>query len=234
MAKNIIPIDKNLIPIEPKLGWIFQSLVKNQATLLGTIELSNLDLTELWNLETIGIKDPAEMKTKEVLGAETIKFFQENIEGNRNEVNLPWRDGHRNLGDIIAKAEKRLVSNTRRLKKIGYYDEYDDTIKIWHDEGVIEIAPNNGATDHYLAHQAVIKNSSLTTKVQPVFDTSLKDEKGNSLNACLEKGPDLIEMIPNLLMQFRQHAFGVTADIRKAFLQISLYAEERDYLQFLW
>ncbi|XP_035226090.1 uncharacterized protein LOC118198508 [Stegodyphus dumicola] len=39
-------------------------------------------------------------------------------------------------------------------------------------------------------------------------------------------------MLPKLLIQVRQHAIGVTAEIRKAFLQISLCA--RDFLKFLW
>ncbi|XP_035213069.1 uncharacterized protein LOC118187002 [Stegodyphus dumicola] len=114
---------------------------------------------------------------------------------------------------------------------MGYFEEYDGIIKGWHEEGIIEIAPNNTDTGHYLSHQAVIKDSSLTTKVRPVFDASLKDENGNSLNACLEKGPNLIEMLPKLLIQFRQHAIGVTADIRKAFLQISLCVRDRDFFE---
>ncbi|XP_035221007.1 uncharacterized protein LOC118193951 [Stegodyphus dumicola] len=96
---------------------------------------------------------------------------------------------------------------------------------------MFEIAPNNSDTDHYLSHQVIIKDSSLTTKVRLVFDASLKDENGNSLNACLKKEPNLIEMLPKLLIQFRQHAISVTADIRKAFLQISLCARDRDFFE---
>ncbi|XP_035228817.1 uncharacterized protein LOC118200936 [Stegodyphus dumicola] len=95
------------------------------------------------------------------------------------------------------------------------------------------MAQNNSDSGHYLSHKAVIKDSSMTTKVRPVFDASLMDENGNSLNACLEKGPNLIEMLPKRFIQFRQHAIGVTADIRKTFLQISLCARDRDFLKFL-
>ncbi|XP_035217152.1 uncharacterized protein LOC118190535 [Stegodyphus dumicola] len=77
-------------------------------------------------------------------------------------------------------------------------------------------------------------DSSLTTKVRPIFDALLKDENGNSLNACLEKGPNLIEMLPKHLIQFRQHAIGVTADIREAFLQIICVPETETFLKFLW
>ncbi|GBM20810.1 hypothetical protein AVEN_184719-1 [Araneus ventricosus] len=40
-------------------------------------------------------------------------------------------------------------------------------------------------------------------------------------------------LIPDILARFREE-FGFTADIRKAFLQISISKEDRDYLRFLW
>lgn len=111
MTNNIIPINKNLIAIETKLGWTLTWFI-SKSYLLDTIRLYYLDLTELWNLEIIYIKDPAEVKAKENLDIETLKLFQENIkvsEGNRYEVCLPWKDSHWVLGD---KAEKRLFTNT--------------------------------------------------------------------------------------------------------------------------
>ncbi|XP_035226091.1 uncharacterized protein LOC118198509 [Stegodyphus dumicola] len=153
--------------------------MQSHNTLLDTVRLCYLDHTELWNLETIGIKDPAEGKTKENLDNETIKVSLENIkviEGNRYEVCFSWKDSHRILEDN--KAEKRLFANTRRLQKMGFFEEYDGIIKGWHEEGIIEIAPNNSDAGHYLSHQAVIKDSSLTTKVRPAFDASLKKKMG--------------------------------------------------------
>ncbi|XP_011700215.1 PREDICTED: uncharacterized protein LOC105457307, partial [Wasmannia auropunctata] len=86
---------------------------------------------------------------------------------------------------------------------------------------------------YYLPHRHVIKESS-TTRIRPVFDASAAGNDGFSLNQCLETGPNLIELIPNILVRFRRHKIGVTADIRKAFLQISVSQEDRDVLRFLW
>lgn len=55
-----------------------------------------------------------------------------------------------------------------------------------------------------------------------------------SLNHCVETGPNLIEQIPSLLLRFRRGKFGIIADIKKAFLQISVAPEDRDCLRFLW
>ncbi|XP_035228533.1 uncharacterized protein LOC118200686 [Stegodyphus dumicola] len=63
-----------------------------------------------------------------------------------------------------------------------------------------------------------------------------KDENGNSLNACLEKGTEFnrnasktFDTIPAIC-----NWCYCTADIRKAFLQISLCIRDRDFLKFLW
>lgn len=44
----------------------------------------------------------------------------------------------------------------------------------------------------------------------------------------------LIELIPSIIMRFRKRRIGVTSDICKAFLQISIHEKDRDFLRFLW
>ncbi|GBM64652.1 hypothetical protein AVEN_91719-1 [Araneus ventricosus] len=53
------------------------------------------------------------------------------------------------------------------------------------------------------------------------------------MNLCTV-APNLIELIPDILLRFREKKIGVTADIRKAFLQISICKEDRYFLRFLW
>ncbi|GFW97570.1 integrase catalytic domain-containing protein [Trichonephila clavipes] len=91
----------------------------------------------------------------------------------------------------------------------------------------------NGGKFHYLPHRPVFKENS-TTKIRPVFDGSAHHGKSCSLNDCVEKGPNLIEMIPAILNRFRLGKIGVISDIRKAFLQISLHENDMNFLRFLW
>jgi hypothetical protein len=53
-------------------------------------------------------------------------------------------------------------------------------------------------------------------------------------NECLEKGPNLIELIPSILLRFRRHRIGIVADIRKAYQMIEMCEEDRNFLRFLW
>ncbi|GFX69604.1 uncharacterized protein TNCV_1769731 [Trichonephila clavipes] len=79
----------------------------------------------------------------------------------------------------------------------------------------------------------VIKLSRSTTLICPVFDASAKLANYLSLNQCLACGSNLIEPLPDILLRLREREFGVIADIRKAFLQINIREEDRDFLRFL-
>ncbi|GBO02494.1 hypothetical protein AVEN_70403-1 [Araneus ventricosus] len=70
---------------------------------------------------------------------------------------------------------------------------------------------------HILASSCRDQRNS-TTKIRPVFDASAKQKNGSSLNSCLEKGPNLVELIPCILNRFRLGTFGEIADIKKTFL----------------
>lgn len=55
-----------------------------------------------------------------------------------------------------------------------------------------------------------------------------------SLNDCLQKGPNLIELVSFILLRFRIGKIGIASDIEKAFLQISVNSIEKNFLCFLW
>ncbi|GFW16376.1 integrase catalytic domain-containing protein [Trichonephila clavipes] len=69
-------------------------------------------------------------------------------------------------------------------------------------------------------------------KIRPVFDASTRDKNQPSLNDCLNRGPNLIELIPDIFDKFRLYTIGLSSDIEKAFLQLSIIPEHRDYLRF--
>ncbi|XP_035205326.1 uncharacterized protein LOC118180329, partial [Stegodyphus dumicola] len=226
LTGRIEPIDNNLVAIKTKLGWTLQGKQRNYSKSLESIVYANnLDLTELCSLDVIGIRCPAEVKSKQVTDEETVDFFLKTIKRNedkRYEVCLPWKSGRPELETNKELATKRLMSTTKNFIRSGHLREYDDVFNEWVRDGIIEIVDKDKKKGHYLPHHPVIKTGVTTTKIRPVFDASTKDSKGNSLNNCLEKGPNLLELVPKLIMQFRKNAIGVTSDIKKAFLQISL------------
>ncbi|GBO00253.1 hypothetical protein AVEN_145245-1 [Araneus ventricosus] len=103
--------------------------------------------------------------------------------------------GHPPVYDMYDVAESRLLSVTKRLLKENIFEAYDDVLRQWQRDGIIETIPEDEISNsgHYLPHRPVIKPSSATTKVRPVFDASLKRTGYASLNECLSVGPSLSE-----------------------------------------
>ncbi|WP_253302409.1 DUF1759 domain-containing protein [Wolbachia endosymbiont of Psylliodes chrysocephala] len=240
LTGNIENIDDNLFAVETKLGWTVmgQQYCINQNKCIASY-FTGCSITDLWNLDVLGIKESAESKNKELLEVETLNYFRNTTvlnNENRYEIYLPWIQGCPNICSNYNLAEKRLFSNTRRLITLKKFTDYGKVFEEWEKLGIIEEVSEENVNEnvHYLAHQAVIKESSNTTKIRPVFDGSAKDKNGNSLNDLLQKGPNLIELTIPLIIKFRIHKIGLTADITKAFLQISIIDKDRDYLRFLW
>ncbi|KAI9558404.1 hypothetical protein GHT06_015184 [Daphnia sinensis] len=86
---------------------------------------------------------------------------------------------------------------------------------------------------HYIPHFGVFKDS-ITTPLRIVYDCSCKTPAGVCLNDCLDIGPPLQNDILAVLLRFRVHQICLTADIEKAFHQVGLHENDRDYVRFLW
>ncbi|GFU84020.1 integrase catalytic domain-containing protein [Trichonephila clavipes] len=187
-------LSEGLTAVNTRLGWTvmgklsWESKFELENSLLVHSLFTNREkISDLWELDSLGIKDPNEKKSKLELQDLALKHFENTV----------------------------LREDEGRLQKIAQ------------DE------PKIGGKFHYLPHRPVFKKNS-TTKIRPVFDGSAHHEKSCSLNDCVEKGPNLIEMIPAILNRFRLGKIGVISDIRKAFLQISSHENDMNFLRFLW
>ena len=84
-----------------------------------------------------------------------------------------------------------------------------------------------------MPHHAVLKKSA-TTPLCIIFNASSRPNEGKSLNDCLMTGPSLTAKLHEILIQFCQGTYAVTADISKAFHRIIVDEEDRKFLKFLW
>ena len=190
----------------------------------------NNEIHRFWSLDEIGIAE----KESSVYD----KFRNDiKIQDERYSVKLPIKEYHPVLPDNYDLSLKRLQALKLRLANDEILlRKYDQIFQDQFNEGIIEEVSSEGfiGSTTYLPHKEVVKNESSTTKVRIVFDASAKLKNEVSLNDILYTGPCLNPELYKLLLQFRLYPIAITADIEKAYLQINVEKEDRDYLRFLW
>jgi len=246
------------VAMNTKLGWILSGPIKsecikqedNSVNLISThvlkVDTSILDnsqqvehnsCTQFWDIKKIGTG------TAKQVNNHCDNELLTDIEFNDGmyQVKLPFIEGHSTIPDNYSTSLKRLNSLHERLQKEPeILKQYNDVIKDQIEKGVVEkvTEPNDVEIGrvHYLPHREVVRTDRSTTKLRVVYDASSKGTHnvGPSLNECLYTGESLNPLLVDILLRFRTHCIAVTADIKKALLNIGISPEHRNYLRFLW
>ncbi|GBN80946.1 hypothetical protein AVEN_203298-1 [Araneus ventricosus] len=149
---------------------IYGKILTGASVLCAGLAVRDYNISDLWNLETIGILDAQHNLTKaaeeEIAHEQFLNSLNRNEEG-RYCVGLPWLGNDQQLPDNRFVAERRLFSVTRKLNSLNKYGDYDQVFRDWIGEGVIEMVPDNELNfkGHYLPHHPVFKPDSATTKI---------------------------------------------------------------------
>ena len=246
MRKDIVCLSDELMAQRSAIGWVVSGGVPSVKQRKKDTPMSHQlfcqadphspDPNMLWNLDLIGIQD-TECDTKD----HSLDRFKEQIVkvGDRYSVGLPWKENTKErLVNNRQSAMRRLNSLSARLKRDpDLKEKYDQYFFDMLKDGIIEevqIGDSDENPVFYLPHHPVIKESSLSTKVRPVFDASCKGYNKISLNDCMNAGPNYLPDLPALLIRFRRWQYALTADIQKAFLQVEVQEPDRDVHRFLW
>ena len=186
-------------------------------------------LSKFWDLEILGIT-PDELCDKPFI--DPVKLNEKG----RYEVSLPFKEKHPLIYDNYNLCEKRLMKLYSSLKENPeLLKQYDDIVTVQKELSIVEEVKGPGVKGdvHYLPHRSVIKDDKTTTKVRIVSGASSKETGPNS-NECLHKGPQTTPLVFDFLLRFRTFKILIVADIKKAFLQITINEKDRDFLCFLW
>ena len=189
----------------------------------------NNNVKKFWELENSGVENTV------------VEHFKSNINFDNKKcqytVTLPFNENHLLLSDNYSLCAKRLNTVLKKLKNDSeLLKEYDEIIIDQLKSGVIEKVNNynlNIGGVHFLPHRPVCRKDKVTTKVRMVFDAS-SSLSGPSLNNCLHAGPSLETPLFNISLHFCSNRYAFIADIEKAFLQIALNKNDRNYLRLIW
>jgi len=150
-------------------------------------------------------------------------------------VKLPRIANPPTLGTSKHLAITRHKQSQRSLVRKGKVREFNNALAEYQELGHAEEAPglDPSAPHYYLPVHGVFKDSSTSTKVRPVFDASARTSTGCSLNDTLLQGPNLYPLLTDILLVFRSHPIGITADISKMFREVKLHDSEKDFHRFI-
>ncbi|GFX75626.1 putative RNA-directed DNA polymerase from transposon X-element [Trichonephila clavipes] len=240
LTDNSLKLSSGVTVVQTKLGYtvigktntMHNSLCNNVVSL----HCANFTVTDLWNLDAIGITDPTEDAKRKHAHFDFLNQFKGNLSvlpDGRYQLPLPFKFGTQ-LPNNKSATFKRHQRMCQRIDEQNLLNEYEVVFRQWEDLQIIEEVPKTEVDNfgYYLPHRPVMKQASQTMKIRPVFDASARDKSQPSLNDCLNRGPNLIELIPDIINRFRLYPIGLSSDIEKAFLQLSIIPEHREYLWF--
>lgn len=192
------------------------------------------DLSRLWELDKT--PESANLSSRD---EDIVQHFQDTHQvdsDGRYIVKLPRIPNPPQLGKSRNLAVRRFEQNEKSLDRKGRAAEFNAALSEYVQLEHAEIVPDKEMTlpHYYLPVHGVFKSSSTTTKVRPVFDASAPTSTGVSLNDILLQGPNLYPLLSDILLKFRIHPIGFSADISKMFREIKLHPDEKDVHRFLW
>ncbi|GFQ86277.1 integrase catalytic domain-containing protein [Trichonephila clavata] len=109
--------------------------------IVGKLFTGERKISDLWELDSLGIKDPSEKRSKLELQDLALKHFENTIlrdDEGRCIVSIPWIEGSGKLEDHYSLAKGRLEKTVKTLKFTGRLFDYEQVFLDWEKEGIIE------------------------------------------------------------------------------------------------
>jgi hypothetical protein len=219
-----------------RFGWTLISPGKEvDLTNMFLTQTSTMDYENLCKLDVLGLKDSPEGDQQSVYD----EFKEQLIRrpDGSYETGLPWKGCHPPLHSNEMGSLRRLNNLVKKLEKQpGILEKYDDVIQNQLSQGIVEKATAKGVGRvFYIPHKPVFRESAESTKLRIVYQASARgNEKAPSLNECLETGPSLQNLLWSVLVRNRFYPVAIAGDLKQAFLQIWIKAEDRDAMRFHW
>ncbi|CAB0027825.1 unnamed protein product [Trichogramma brassicae] len=226
--------DNAPIAMKSRLGWILSGRA-DKTSQGGTIvclqtngQLDDL-LRSFWEIEEPPRALP--WSTEDKLCEEHYKKNTVRLSDGRYQVRLPkkleapidWVNSRQIARSCLLSLERKFVRNpklrTEYSTAIAQMIESDQMRKV-------AIEPQDYGAHYFLPHHAVVKESSTTTRVRPVFNASARNAAGHSLNENLMTGPNLLPQLVLVLAHWRCYPIAFVADVSKMYLQVRLHPDD--------
>ena len=126
-------------------------------------------------------------------------------------------------------AIRQYLSDERSLRWKQQQDSFHYSVEEYLQMGNAEKIPPRSQQVTFYMH-GVVKDTSSTTRLQIVFDGSVKSSSSYSLKC---PGPSLYPFLFTILNRFHLHKIGMSRDISKMFREVGLFKKDHDLHRFL-
>lgn len=190
-------------------------------------QLSNT-LQQFWELEEM-----SQPRRRTSAHQQCEDFFvqsHQRMDNGQYIVGIPLRSDIVELGSSRETALKRFHQLERRFTR-------DPELRKKYCAGINDLIAANQLCEvtrppqgwcYHIPHHPVLK------KFRIVFDASCKTDQGLSLNDTQLIGEKLQDNLFDLVMRFRTHRIGITADIQKMYLQVGIHPHQWDLQRIFW
>ncbi|CAH8290098.1 unnamed protein product [Schistosoma intercalatum] len=150
------------------------------------------------------------------------------------QVPIPWKVDWHSLPRNNSEIEKRLIYLRKTLLKDEQLRKQYTIILATHEsKGYLSRVTQAIEEERYLIPHHPVFNPKKPGKVRIVFDCAAKLQN-KSLNDCIYSEPDLTNDLVGVLLRFRKHKIGLSADIEEMFLQVHLPERDTKAFSFIW
>ena len=154
-------------------------------------------------------------------------------------VTLPRTLGDLQLGESRTQGLNRARANEKSLIRKGRWPAFQAVMAEYLELGHAQpVSPQDllmpSSSCYYMPVHSVYKQSSTSTKVRAVFDTSASTTTQVSLNDLLAVGPTIQPSLDQTLLRFRLYPVAISGDISKMYREILLSPDDRALHRFLW
>lgn len=153
-------------------------------------------------------------------------------------VKLLWKADNLTMPNNYEMALRRLQCFERKLEKDQDLKiRVNDHIKSMLSKGYIrklnEVEYNIEYPRKWYLPIFVVKNPNKPDKIRLVWDAAA-EHHGVSLNSNLDKGPDFLTPLINVIFNFRVGKVGISGDISEMFHRVAVDQEDCQSQRFLW
>ena len=208
------------------------------------VELKQL-LQQYWEFETTEeerkLRNLPNYKRESEEHAKAQKIFEENLvrlEDGAYCAPLLWKspEARDNIRCNYQEAKELFLAHERRmLKEPELHQEFVNTVSDWMDKGFaryVDVSPEDHS--YFIPTFMVVRLLADSTKFRLIMNGKQVFADGICINDLLFSGPNLMNLIVDVLMGFAEGDFALCCDLASMFLKIRVPTEDQHCLRFFF